>query len=290
MGQVTTAFVQQYKNLIVQLVQQRVSKLRPAVMIDTDFVGEYKFYDQLGSTEMQEKVSRHQDTPIIDPDHERRRVSKVDYLHNTLLDLEDQLNMVVDPKGPYARSASMAAGRQIDDIIIAALGGTAYSGKTGSTSSTLASANKVAVNYGGTNVGLTKAKLIKAKEIMDIFDVEDEGRYLALYPTQLSDLLDTTEATSTDYNTVKALVDGEMDTWLGFKFIKTTRLVTDTSGYRQIYAFSKEGLQLAIQKEPMVRMDQRKDKNYAWQVFMSMSMGAVRMEEERVVQITCDES
>lgn len=289
MGNITTAFVQQYKDNITQLVQQKQTKLRGSVLVDTDFTGEFKFYDQLGSTEMVLKTSRNQDTPSIDPDHQRRRIGKSDFIHAVLLDKEDQLSMIVDPKSSYAMSASMAAGRKIDDVIIAAYIADAPSGKTGSDTETFDDDFKVAV--GG--AGLTKNKLIEAKELLDEEDVEDENRVCVTTPSQVSDLLKTTEVTSGDFNTVRALVNGEINTWLGFRFIRISskRLpVLSGTSDRGIYCYHQAAIQLAIQKEPSVRIDERPDKNYLWQVFMSLTIGAVRLEEERIVEIACQEA
>lgn len=287
MGIVTAAFTQQYVDNITQLVQQRATKLRPTVRVDTNFTGEYKFYDQLGSTDMVQKTTRNQDTPSIDPDHKRRRIAKTDWIHNVLFDKEDQLSMIVDPKSSYSESASMAAGRKIDDRIILAFNATAYTGKTGTTETSFDSDNQIAVQASG----LTKNKLLNAKRLLDNDDVESEDRFCVCTPLQIEDLLKTTEATSIDYNTVRALVAGEINTWVGFKFISisTARLGVDASSDRLIYCYHKNAMQLAIQKEPSVKIDQRPDKNYAWQVFMSMTIGAVRLEEERIIQIACDE-
>ena len=286
MGLVDTAFVQQYTDTLRQLVQQRRTKLRDAVMVDTNFVGEFKFYDQLGSTSMTEKVSRHQDTPITSPDHQRRRISKRDYVVNHLLDTEDQLNMLIDPKSSYMQSQAMAAARQIDDVIIEAFDADAATGKTGSGTATFDADNIIAVGASG----LTKTKLLDAKRILDDNDVEEDDRFLALKPAQLSDLLLVDEVTSSDFNVVKALVQGELNTWIGFNFRMTTRLENNSSGNRKCFAWHRAAMQLGIQKEPTGRIDQRPDKMYAWQVFFSMSIGAVRLEEKRIVEIVCSEA
>ena len=285
MGNVSTAAVQQYTDNIRLLVQQEMGKLRNTVLVDSNFTGEFKFYDQLGADEMTEKVSRNQDTPTDQPDHKRRRVSKRDFVHNKLLDQEDQLNMIVDPKGKYSQSAAMAAARAEDDLIIDAFNATAYTGKTGSDSTSFDADNQVAAGA----VGMTKTKMLSAKLLLDNAEVEAANRYAVMAPQQLNDLLNTTEVTSADFNTVRALVDGDLDTWLGFKIIKSTRLAVDGSSSRLTYFYHKAAMQLAIQKEPTARADQRPDKNYAWQVFMSMSMGSTRLEEARIVQVACAE-
>lgn len=285
MGDITTAFVKQYTDNIRLLAQQKGSKLRNAVEVDTNFTGEFKFYDQLGADEMTEKLTRNQDTPTDQADHKRRRITKRDFVHNKLLDLEDQLAMIVDPKGKYSISAGYAAGRQIDDVILAAMIADAQSGKEGSTATSFDATHIIAA--GGNN--MTKTKMLDAKLLLDDDDVEEEDRHLVCAPSQIIALLGTVEVASSDYNTVKALVQGEINTWLGFMFHKTTR-TTVASSIRSCYVWHRWAMQLAIQKEPTARADQRPDKNYAWQVFMSMSIGATRLEEERIVQILCDES
>ena len=285
-GEVDTAFVQQYTDNLRLLVQQRRTKLRDAVLVDTNFVGEFKFYDQLGADSMTEKVARHQDTPIDVADHRRRRISKQDFVHNKLLDTEDQLNMLIDPKSSYMQSAAMAAGRQIDDTIITAFDADASTGKTGSGTTSFTLGNIIAVS----SAGMNKAKLIEAKQLLDDNDVEQDDRFLALKPIQLSDLLNTTEATSSDFNTVRALVQGDLNTWLGFGFRMTTRLANNSSGNRKCFAWHRAAMQLGIQKEPSGRVDQRPDKMYAWQVYFSMSLGAVRLEEKRIIEIVCLET
>jgi len=284
MGNVTVHYVKQYEDNIRLLAQQKISKLRGAVQVDTNFVGEYKFYNQLGKGEMTEKVGRFQDTPTDLADHKRRRVTKKDYVYNVPLDQEDQLCMITDPKGKYSITGSYAAGRQIDDSIISAFNGEAYAGKDGDTATAFDANMQVAA--GGTN--LSKAKMLSAKKLLDDNDVEETDRNIACAPSQINALLNTVEVASSDYNVVKALVQGEVDTWLGFKFIKSTRLQT-SAGSRLVYAWHKWAIQLAIQKEPTARADQRPDKNYAWQVFLSMSHGATRLEEERIVEIACVE-
>ena len=171
----------------------------------------------------------------------------------------------------------------VDDLIIAALGGTAYIGKTGTTTQALT----LTISAGGT--GMTKAKCIQAKADLDKGEVEKTDRFMAHTASQLADLLNTTEVTSSDYNVVKALVQGEISTWLGFMWVHTERLIL-ASTTRSCYAYHRMGLMLAIQKDIEGRVDERPDKNYAWQVYLKMCMGATRLEEARVVKIDCVET
>jgi hypothetical protein len=80
------------------------------------------------------------------------------------------------------------------------------------------------------------------------------------------------------------------DTFMGFNFIRTERLDTNSSSNRLVLAFAKSGIGLAVGSDIQTRISERADKNYATQVFLSMTIGATRIEDEKVVEIECTES
>jgi len=282
---ITTAFVKQFGSSLDFLVQQRGSLLRNAVRTET-VTGEEAYFDQLASTAAIKKTVRNSDTPLIKSEHKRRRVSMYDYEWADLIDKEDKLKMLIDPQSDYAINASWALGRSIDDAIIECFANTAYSGKAGGTATPFTAANIVS----GGATRLTLQKLLDAKLILDGADVDpNEQRYISIEATQLSDLLNISEIKDADFNTVRALVRGEVDTFLGFKFIVCNRLATNGDGFRICPMWTKSGIMLALGKDIMTRIDQRSDKSYATQVYACMSIGATRMEEEKVVQILCTE-
>jgi hypothetical protein len=282
-SQVTTAFVQQYSANVQLLSQQMGSLLRDKVRQES-VVGKNAFLDQVGSVTAIEKTSRHSDTPQIDTPHARRRISLADYEFADLIDQNDKVRLLIDPTSSYAQAAAMAMGRAIDDVIITAALGTAYTGETGSTST--ANANQIV--HG--SAGLTIAKLRTAKQTLDLSDVDPSiPRHIIVSPRQISDLLNITEVTSSDFNTVKALANGEINTYLGFNFIVSNRL-TLSSTTRSCIAFAQDGLALGIGKDVNARIDERADKSYATQVYYCMSIGATRMEEDKVVEVQCTES
>tara|TARA_Y100001972_G_scaffold63428_1_gene77482 strand:- start:804 stop:1667 length:864 start_codon:yes stop_codon:yes gene_type:complete len=283
---ITTAFVQQYSNNVAMLSQQKGSLLRGSV--DTEsIVGKNAFFDQVGVATAVKRTTRHGDTPQIDTPHSRRRVSMVDYEYADLIDNQDKVRTLIDPTSSYALAAAYALGRAMDDEIISAASGTAFTGETGSTSTVLPSAQKITES--GTD-GLTIAKLRNAKEIMDSASVDPSiPRYLVVGPKQISDLLGTTQVTSSDFNTVKALANGEVNTFLGFNFIVSNRL-TIASSKRLCLAYAMDGLKMAIGKDIMTRIDERADKGYSTQVYVCQTIGATRMEEEKVVTIQAHEA
>jgi hypothetical protein len=288
--QITTAFVEQYKGNVEHLVQQKGSRLRGAVSSET-VTGKNAFFEQIGSTTARVRTTRHQDTPRMDTPHSRRRVSLVDYDWADLIDDEDRVRMLIDPSGPYAVAASNAMGRAIDEVIIAAADGTAYTGVAGGTSTSYAAANTIDVQVGITpaaDTGLNVGKLRAAKQVLDANEAEDDDRTMVINAKQLQNLLAETEITSSDYSVVKALVHGEVSTFLGFNFIRTELIAVDANSDHKVLYWQNSGMKLAIGSEPSVKISERDDKNYATQVFVSMAIGATRMQEELVGYIECD--
>ena len=284
--QITTAFVEQYKSNVFHLAQQKGSRLRDAVRTET-VVGKSHFFERIGSTAALKRTSRHSDTPRVDTPHSRRKVSMDDYDWADLIDQEDKVRMLISPQSEYAQAGAWAMGRAMDDAIIDAASGNAFGGVAGGTTVALPSGQKIA--HG--SAGLSVTKLIEAKEILDAADIDpEEERYLVCTSKQLSDLLAITQITSADFNSVKALVQGEIDTFMGFNFIRTERLDTNSSSNRLVLAFAKSGIGLAVGSDIQTRISERADKNYATQVFLSMTIGATRIEDEKVVEIECTES
>jgi len=282
---ITTAFVNQFSSNVSLLSQQMGSRMRTAVS-EESVTGEKAFFDQVGSAAAVKKTSRHGDTPTMDTPHSRRMVSIDTYEWADLIDDADKVRMLIDPTSTYARAAAAAMGRAMDDAIITAATGTSKTGASGGTSTTLPAGQQIA--HGSAD--LTIAKLLSAKKLFDDNDVDPSiPRYLAVAPAQIEALLGTTQVTSSDFNTVKALATGQVDTFMGFKFIVSTRL-TVASNIRTCFAWAEDGIKLAVGKDIMAEIERRADKSYATQVFYCSTFGATRMEEDKVVQISCDES
>ena len=282
-SQITTAFVEQYSANVQMLSQQMGSLLRDKVRVES-VVGKNAFFDQVGKVTAQLKTSRHSDTPQIDTPHSRRRVSLGDYEFADLIDQQDKVRLLIDPTSAYAQAAAYAMGRAMDDVIITAALGTAYTGETGTGTESV----QTGVVKGST--GLTVAKLILAKDLLDKADVDPSiPRHILCGPEQLGNLLGDSEVTSSDFNTVKALVQGELDTYLGFKFTVTNRL-PKSGNDRTCIAYAEDGLLLGIGKDISARIDERADKSYATQVYYCQSIGATRMESAKVVPIVAIEA
>jgi len=280
--EVTTAFVNQFRDTVMMLAQQRGSKLRGTFMEDT-LTGKSMFFDQISPTQAQRTTTRHADSPLISTPHRRRRVSSIDVEWGDLIDDFDKLRMLIDPQSAYSQNAAWAVGREMDDIMFEKFFADAATGEDGSGTTSFPAGQQVSKNSEGLNVD----KLREARKILlqNEVDLDMETPYIAIPAKAQDDLLNQTEVTSSDFNTVRALVQGEIDTFLGMRFIRTERVPTDDSGDYRIPVWVPSGMALAVSKEPTARIEERPDKRFSQYVYYSMSVGATRLEEDKVVEI-----
>jgi len=285
------------------LSQQKSAKLRECCRME-DVTGDTLYVERLGPKDAQPRGARHGATPISDAAHTRRKLSMADYVVPAdIIDKPDKLKLLIDPQSFYVQNQHASLNRVIDDVIIAALGGPAYSGHTGAITVNNYDVGECRViNSDGsvvaagtdtsdaTETPLTIAKLLTCKELLDDAEIdEDRQRYFLTNPHNINQLLNTTEVKSADYNTVRALSQGHIDTFMGFKFIKSTRLPvgSDTSATSS-YAFAQDAIVLAIAEEPSVSISVRHDLCDSIQVFSTLSIGATRVEGPAVVEIELD--
>jgi hypothetical protein len=215
----------------------------------------------------------------------------------------------------YVKASAMAMGRAMDEQIINAFFDVANTGESGGNQesfsddggSNVVSSATVSAPAGETAAkGLTVDKLILAKKALDNNEADAGGQYhIACTATQIADLLGETDGriVSSDYNNVKALVAGEVDTFMGFKFHRVNSNIASTKWGgitmtgtgaggtgRKIMAWAEDGLLLGIGKNPTARIAERPDKAFSVYVYNSMSIGATRMQGQKCVSIECLEA
>ena len=287
--QITTAFVNQYNSNVIHLSQQKQSLLQGLVRGE-GIAAEKEFFDRINKTAAVKKTVRHGDTPLVHSEHSRRMVTSFPYEWADLVDKEDKIRTLISPQSEYVKAAVYAMNRSKDEAILAAAIGSAWSGKEGTTEVVFDVANQeVGEDIGASDSNLNLAKLLAAKEILGLGDVDkEEPRYICVSPKMLTALLNTTEIKSIDYNTVKALVKGEINTFCGFTFIETNLLPANlTADGKFAIAWAREGLLLATGADISTRVTERADKSYAVQVYASQDIGATRMEDVKVIRIDC---
>jgi hypothetical protein len=212
------------------------------------------------------------------------------------------LGSVVLPTSECMQSQAAAYGRLADKVLIDALTASAtittpntatgFVPNGAPTTVALPAGQTVAVNYvpaGGTpaNSGLTIGKIREAKRILDANEAPAEDRVLIVSAKEISDLLGTTEVTNNLYNSVRALVDGDVDAFLGFKIVRSEQLNLPVANIRTCVAYHKNAAVL-VDGGKKSYMDILPTQSHALQIRSTAVLGATRLLETGVVQIAAD--
>jgi hypothetical protein len=269
----------------VQLAYQQMgSRLRECVDVKSGIIGKSFSTNDIDVIEATTKDARHEIHAHQDPEHTVRWGNLVYYYNSVMMDRDDDARVLANPKNKYVTTAAYSLGRRADRSIITAMLGTAITGEDRTGTQALPTAQKVT----GSTSALTKPKLLTAKRLLDEAEVPDDGRYLAISAQGLEDLLGITEVISSDYNTVKALVDGQVNTWLGFTFVRTELLPKGvvTTNVRQAIAWHKDALILGeTTASQYSRIALRRDMHDSWETYQAIDIGAVRKRDKGVIEI-----
>jgi len=292
---ITTYYETEYSKNWEMLAQQMDSRLGEAVT-PTTITGKRRKFNQLDLGSMNEVTTRKGDTPDGDSTGVAYWLYRRKFERVIVFDEDDemQLGTISLPDSDEVASMAAASNRTKDDVIIQSFDATRFIGENGTTSDTFLSAMSIAVDYvasGSTaNSGLTLAKIARAKKLLDEQEVEDGDRYFVHAAQQLQDMLLIDKMTSEDYASVKALVDGKVDRFLGFKFVRSERLTRNTStDVRTCFAWHKSAIKFADGGRN-VHMDILPSRRHCKQIRGVYRCGSVRTQNEKVARIYTDES
>jgi len=297
MAEVEEAYVRQYSANVYRMAQQTGSRLRPYVT-EVPMKGESMTFPRVHPTAAIRSTSIYDDSPIVHTPFSVRTLRAYEYVWGDMVDWKQDLNLLIDPTSDVTAMGAYAMGRVIDDIIIEdGFLGDAYEGKKGETTVTFPDSQKIPITVGGgsSNTGMNLAKLKEAKSLFGKADIDLDNPanklYMAISQSQLDDLLDEDKLTSNEYANVKALVNGDVDSFMGFKFIRLERLKKTDIGSgdiaRTCVAWTKGAIKLAMPQEITGHISERADKNYNWYSHMKMKTGSCRLEDQMVVHIPC---
>jgi len=284
---VTEAFVQQFDDTFRHVAQQMTSRMEGCVRIESGVVGSSFTINRLGMRTAQQVLTRHGDTPINDQPHSTRFGDMTDWDDGDMLDNPDKIRMLIDPSSDYIKAMVSSLNRAKDSVILSALGGNSRA-----TSGNVVLTDKQKIAAGGT--GLTKTKLIQARVLFRTNEADEENGeelYCTYAASGLSDLLSDTTLSNTEVNTVLSMQAGAIkDAMLfGFRMVPTQRgAKVSTSRYN--YAWAKSGVTLGIGAEIVSKVGEDPGKRFNTRYYARMSLGAVRVEEEKVVEIISIES
>jgi hypothetical protein len=295
----TELYQTEYSSNLLARYQQSKSRLMDYVGVD-DFNGERKDYPRISAVDAPTDISgvaRGSATPYRDVDFDKRWVYPVPFekvSHFAQWD-EKFLGTIALPNSPVQQEHVKTFMRQFDDVVIAAARGNVMTGKAGTTAVALPNDQKIA----HASTGMTLTKLLATLDILDgadnLDDAQEGDRVFVWTVKQRSQLLNTTEVKSADFNTVKALAEGKIDTFMGFKFKIVKRLPLVNVGtteapvmVRFCMAWQRGAVQATRYMKPS-SITVRDDLRNALQIYDTGLIGGARLHDEGVVEIACVE-
>lgn len=303
MTQIPDHYVIQYETNWQMLLQQMDARLKDRTKL-VQANGAAVRFNQMDIATMSAVTARNGATVNDSLALPARWAYPVPYSTSSWFDEFDNtfLGSVVLPTSETMQAQLAAYNRTADQVLINALLGIANITSTLATSSGFGLNNTtigvpfptgqvVAVNYvggGGTpaNTSLTIAKIREAKRIMDSNEVPAEGRILVVSSKEIADLLGTQEVTNQLYNSVRALVDGEVTSFLGFSVVRS-ELLPVFLGVRTCIAYQRDSA-VVIDGGRKTYMDIIPTQNHSLQIRSTAILGATRLLEKGVVSIACD--
>ena len=279
---ITNAFVTLFDAEVKQAYQSE-SVLRQAVRLRSGVQGQTYKFNKLGKGSATARIPQTDVTPL-NVTYSQVTATMSDYNAAEYSDIFHQAKVNFDERSELVQVVSKAIGRRIDQLVIDALNGA-------SGASTVA--KNVVTSGSAANSNLNVGKLIAAKKALDTKNVPFDDRCIAVHANNLAGLLGDERAVSGDFASIKALVSGEIKTFMGMKFIvlgdRDEGGLPLSTNDRSVFAFHRSAIGMAE------NMAQKTEINYvpektSFLVNSMFSAGAVSIDDEGVVKITCDES
>lgn len=190
----------------VKQAYQMAGKLRPYITVRTGVVGDTYKPRKMGKGLARQRPAPSSDVTPMDIAHSQQTITLTNWYAPEYTDIFDQQVVNFDEQKELASTIAWALGRREDQLIIDAW-------EDGTPTST------VDEDVGGLDTGMNPDKIRRASRFLNALGVPMEGRTIAHTAIALEQLLGETEVTSSDYNSVKTLVNGEINTWMSFKFV-----------------------------------------------------------------------
>ena len=290
-----TAFYNNWLEIMAQQSDHRLAGLYDEFQVN----GNAMRFDQIGaqSYAMRQKSARTAASEPSDIPTFQRWLRPKPWDKTTWIDEDDHilLGQLADPTSPTASNHAIAINRLKDFLLIIGAIGTNYVGASGTTAVNLSAANQLAVNAGSgsANSGLQLFKLTQMSYLLDTADVPEEDRCLVYAAKQLNDLItNVDQVNNVLYNEVRALRDGRIRDFMGFKIVRTQLLpfVSGSSTLRTIFAFQKKFLVLGMGMDMSTKIDIIPEQSHTIQVRSKINLDVTRKEEAGVVTAICDET
>ena len=263
---------------MVKHAYQGMGLLKGAVTQRNNVVGDTYKFRRMGKGLANQKSTSDLVTPM-DVAHEFKTATLTNWNAPEYTDVFDAQDVNFDEKQELANTIAGALGRRTDQLVIDAM----------DASTPLTST--IATSVGGAGTNLNMAKIIKAQVSLRDQGVPNSELFAAVNALGLGGLLNDEKATSSDYQAVKALVNGDVDTLAGFRFIILESrveggLTVGTAGANIVdsYFFQRPAVGLAIGIDMKTEIDWIAERT-SWLCNGMLKAGSVVRDEGGLVKV-----
>jgi len=232
-AQLSKVAIQQFHDQFTNAYQASAQLTETANTVSGARGDAYKWPLQ-GDAAMELRMAPQSLIPVASNDYAQVTTTFGNYILNLPVDIFQQAELIIDTLSQLGLVHAKAAGRREDQFLLNAL----YAAGNGPLNTNTQLPDQEPPGYVQANVGNTTAspaaaatnlnveKIIQAAALLDQANVPHEDRYLAIDARMMAGLMSNgEEPTNILYNNTKNLMQGGIDTFMGFKIF--------TLGFRQ---------------------------------------------------------
>ncbi len=281
----TNAAVQEFDSE-VKHEYQGMRSLRETVTVRTGVVGDAYKFTRMGKGLANQKASQADVTPM-DISHSRQTANLENWNAPEYTDIFDQAEVNFDEKSELATTIAKAIGRREDQLVIDALASVTFAATNDEDPDT----GRVFDISATRNFDLDSVRSAAAH--LDDIEADENDRHIVLRANALQKILEDPTVSGSDFNVVKTLVNGDLKTYMGFKFHKVgTRKEGGLPGVaadREAFAYHKSAIGLAIGMDMKTTIDWIAQKT-SWLANGMFKAGSVAREAQGIVKIQYNET
>jgi hypothetical protein len=265
-----SAAAQQLFDSEVKHAFQSSGKLRDTVTIRNGVMADIYKFRAMGKGLANQKATSA-DVVAMGVSHSLINCTLANWNAPEYTDIFDAAEVNFDERQELAQTIAGALGRRLDQLILDAL-----------------DAATPAASIASASTGLTLAKIIQTGKELNDKGVPSGDRHFVVSAAGMEDMLGDSTITSADYNNVRALMAGDIDTFMGFKFHTIESRVEGgldiAASVREGFGYHKTAVGLAI------GLDAKTEVNYvaqktSWLCNGIMKAGAVARDGNGIVSV-----
>lgn len=271
---------QQFRDQYLALYQQH--RMLAGTLVEVhNVVGDAYKWPGTGSVDMIDRGAFNSEVTASQIDHTQVTTNfpgSANKVSRLVVGDDEQTLISPNERQRFALAQAGATGRQLDQFQIDAMN----------------TVTQEVIPAGGTSLTIEKLAKARTTMIKNNSLLPGEIPNLLIHANELEAGLQLEKLTSSDFMTVKNLMDGNIDSAFGFKWIiygdSTLEGLPITGGLvRSCFAWATNAMGMAFKMDPRVRVVWE-ERILAWQSTVQLVAASSVLQEPGVIKILCDET